>query len=107
MPTKKGNDRSFTIDHSSTSYDGGRYIAQSAMQAARHAARILLRPEHAKGATTVTFTLRETTKGGNKNLYSYKGVLRKREKPVTWTVKDDSGRKKTLVSKYEITVVAQ
>ena len=106
MPTKKENDRSFTIDDSSTSYNGGRYIAQSAMHAAKHAARILLQPKHAKGATSVTFTLRETTKGGDKKLYSYKGTLHKRAKPLTWKVKDESGQVKTLESKFEIKVVA-
>jgi hypothetical protein len=106
MPTKKENDRSFTIESSSTPYSGGRYIAQSALHAAKHAARILFRPEHAKDATSVTFSLRETTKGSDKKGYSYKATLTKRTKPLVWKVKDASGKVKELQSLYEIKVLA-
>jgi hypothetical protein len=107
MPTKKANDRSFTIDSSSTTYSGGRYIAQSPLHAAKHAARILFRPDNAKGATSVTFTLRETTKRAEKKHYSYKATMKKRERPLVWKVKDDTGRVKELQSLYEIQVSAQ
>lgn len=90
--------RTFTVESSSHGHTGGRYCTDGPGRAARHAARILLSKS---GEKSVTFRIRETTRGSNHKEYSYKAHLEKRAEPKKWTI---NGVERT--SKHEIVVHA-
>lgn len=103
----KENDRAFVIEKSSVGYKGGRYIADTAQAAAHHAARILFR-FGGKKDMKILFSMRECTRGSKNKVYNYRAIIKPRDKPQTWKVKDTKTKKeKTLTSTHEIKVYAQ
>lgn len=69
--------RSFTIEsvkrgNKSIKIDGGRYLSESPMAAAKKAFSQACRFEGAKGKCSMTISIKETTAGSNKKIYTYK-----------------------------------
>lgn len=95
-------DRVFTVVESSVHRHGGRYVADTPSQAARHAAKIQFR--FSRGPR-VTFTLREI--GNNRREYRYVATRKERDDEVTWTVHDGEMNERRIVSTHEITVRSQ
>jgi hypothetical protein len=83
------SNRTFTI-HDATTVNGcrtkipheSRYNSSSAEGAAKKAHTVLCGRKHVKGVCTFIITMRETTQGSNKKLYTYKVTRHKLEDPV-------------------------
>ena len=83
------SNRTFTI-HDATTVNGcrtkiphnTRYNSSSAEAAAKKAHTVLCGRKHVKGMCTFVITMRETTQGSSKKLYTYKVTRRKLEEPV-------------------------
>jgi hypothetical protein len=74
--------RFFTIVHSETGKEGGRYGGASPAVAAKHAAKQLFAgTKNAK--KQVRFTIRETTRGSEKGEFTYIGTKTALETPKT------------------------
>ena len=83
----KDNKRSFTIliikgRKRIKSKKGGRYIARSAMDAAKKAFMRECRETKIKGQCTFQIVIQETTAGSKKNIYTYKMKRTKLVKPI-------------------------
>jgi len=83
------SNRTFTI-HDATTVNGcrtkipheSRYNSSSAEGAAKKAHTVLCGRKHVKGTCTFIITMRETTQGSNKKLYTYKVTRHKLKDPV-------------------------
>lgn len=101
--------RSFKVSMSSFGVVGGRYISSTPSSAAKKAARILFRqsdngPPSAGGKPmTVTFELRETTRGSKDTVFAYRAVREKRTTPTNFIA---NGKPFSIKRTYNITVTA-
>jgi len=75
-------ERSFTVDKSSISKTGGRYINKEPRDAAIKAAHFLFDDKKARGQSVITFQLRETTRGSQNKLRAYRAKKNKMIKTV-------------------------
>ena len=100
--------RSFTIVHvaapgqkyKSKSFQSmGRYLGEP-VSAAKKAFRRICKDKRIKGQCTLTITMKETTRGSDKSLYSYRLKRVKKAAPLVRTLPDGS----EVVYKYDTTV---
>ena len=97
--------RTFTILNSCIHKEGGKYKSTSPNGAAKKAASKLFKIAKAdpkyKTIRRITFTLRETTKGDNKELFEYKASRVKLPKPIVRIING-----KEIVNKYKTVVTS-
>lgn len=76
--------RSFTIEKSDIGETGGRFMGNEPYQVASKVARSLFKSasEHKKKKTEIRFTIRETTEGSAKKLFTYIGMKKSLHKPI-------------------------
>lgn len=91
--------RTFTVEKSSINESGGRYKSENPSSAAKKAASKLF--AKSKNAKTITFSLRESTRGSEKKVYEYKATQETLAKPVVRTING-----KEIVNKFKTVVVA-
>lgn len=109
MPKRMLDKRSFKVSMSSFGIIGGRYISSTPSSAAKKAARILFRqadngPLPAGGKPpTVSFELRETTRGSKDTVFAYRAARVKRTDPTNFEV---NGKPFSIKRTYNITVTA-
>lgn len=103
----ENNKNSYTIESSSIGHSGGRYISKSPLGAARKMATQLFKLIKSEqkykiySGKTLTISVRKTTSGSNKKLYTYTAKQIKLDKPI---VANLNGKKivyknKTIVKK--------
>lgn len=76
--------RSFTIHKSDIGETGGRFIGNAPYQVAAKVARSLFKhaSEHKKKVHEMRFTIRETTEGSDKKMFTYIGLKKSLHKPI-------------------------
>lgn len=76
--------RTFKIDESNISVSGGRYVSDSPYAAAMKAAsKLFLKAKDKKeNKKKIIFSLRETTRGSNKEVFKYEATQVKYDKPI-------------------------
>ncbi len=97
--------RSFTIESSCINVSGGRYKSAPPASAAKKAASKLFKkaksmPKY-KTVRRLTFTLRESTSGSDKDEYRYKAARVKLAKPLVRVING-----KEIVNKFKIEITA-
>jgi hypothetical protein len=97
--------RTFTIANSCVDSSGGRYKSATPASAAKKAASKLFKKAKAiakyKNIRRITFSIRETTVGSDKNVYDYKANRVKLDKPVVRVIAG-----KEIVNHFKIEIVA-
>lgn len=97
--------RTFTIASSCVDSSGGRYKSATPASAAKKAASKLFKKAKAiakyKNIRRITFSIRETTVGSDKNVYDYKANRVKLDKPVVRVIAG-----KEIVNHFKIEIVA-
>lgn len=98
-------ERTFTIKTSCINVSGGRYKSSSPAGAAKKAANRLYKKSKSmpkfKNIKRITFTIRETTSGSNKDEYNYKAAQVKLAKPLERVI---NGVK--IVNRFKVNVEA-
>lgn len=90
--------RSFTVQSSSISKEGGTYISTAPLNAAKKAARQLFN-KSTSNSKTIRFVLREMTRGSAKKTYKYVATKKKLRTPKTVT---RGNTNVTLEYEYEV-----
>jgi len=97
--------RSFTILSSCINVQGGKYKSTNTASAAKKAANMLFKKAKSmakyKSIRRITFTLRETTSGSNKDEFKYKASRIKLSQPVVRIING-----KQVVNKFKTHVSA-
>jgi hypothetical protein len=97
------NKRTYTIESSSTKVKGGRFKSTSPSGAAKKAASKLFRKAMKKNKSLkkLTFCIRETTSGSDKNHFEYTATRVKLAKPLVRTINGVQ-----IVNRYKINLKA-
>jgi hypothetical protein len=97
--------RTFTIASSCINVEGGRYKSATPVSAAKKAASKLFKKakdsSKYKSIRRITFSIRETTSGSDKNVYEYKANRVKLDKPVVRVINGSE-----IVNHYKIEIVS-
>jgi hypothetical protein len=97
-----GGKRSFKAMLPGSDKFEGRYTGLTPYQAANKALSKYYREssETVKSADEITFSIRESTRGSKRSVYTYNGRREKLEKPVEYTIKGKDGDR-TVVKEYK------
>ena len=78
----------------------GRYTGLTPYQAANKALSKYYREDGEKAQVEITFSIRESTRGSKRTVYTYNGRREKLETPVEYTIKGKDGDRK-VVKEYK------
>ena len=101
----KAGYRSFTVvsvgKHGGckTKFHGGKYVSKTPVQAARKAFSELCRIKKIRGVCTLTVSVKETTQGSSKKVYTYKLNRHRLKKPMIMKPK---GSNSEYVIEYDV-----
>lgn len=104
--------RTFTISESSIGFKGGRYTSKTRAAAAKKAAtrlsKMLEASNPSKAGQTITFSLRESTRGSDRKVTCYEGKRVPLKTPRTIKVPNpaDPSTKLEIVYSHEVVVKA-
>ena len=105
-PKKEKSNRYFTIVESSIGFTGGRYNGEK-NGAAKKAGSRLFRVAGGDASKTITFTLRETTRGSAHHQSRYQASMKMLDKPVEIKYKKDDGSKDYVTVKYNHQIIVK
>ena len=94
--------RSFKVQLPGDTDYSGRFTGLTPYQAANKALSKYFRcQENAVDASTIEFSIKESTRGSRRNTYNYTGARLKLETPITYTIKSITGEDRVITKQYK------
>jgi len=94
--------RSFKVQLPGDTDYTGRFTGLTPYQAANKALSKYFRcQENAVDASTIEFSIKESTRGSRRNTYNYTGARLKLETPITYTIKSVTGEDRVITKQYK------